>query len=394
LDPLQYALWERAEDDARIAEQIAKAVAGTIALPHQQSQTSADQIELIKSTERAGLPLLTAEPILDVIALSADNPFYVKRQVDDLFYDSLRWDNGAATLYAPRQMGKSSLFARVRARLEREQMKSVFIDLKMLAAEGISEASKAFVGIGESIAEQLKINDDPASFFAGRGFVGSKLQRFLTEAVAPVAERVVLLFDDIDSVFEASYRDAFFGSLRAVIDQKAIDPALRRVGFGFAHSHDPGLWITAANQSPFSVATKFLVPEFTETEVNWLHQQHAGPLSPLEARELFAILGGHPYLTRLALYRISTQKMTFAEIKREAATDEGVFGDHLRGRLMTVINSGLSKPLKSVLDRGKCADILEFQRLLAMGLVKGDSHKNARARFGLYHDYFKERLDA
>ena len=394
LDPLQYTLWENSSDDARIAQQLVKVITGTSPLPYSKKRTLAEQQELIRSTEEKGLPLPKAELVLDILALVPDNPFYVKREVDDFFYNSLRWDNGVATLRAPRQMGKSSLLTRVRSRLDREGLKSVFIDLKLLAAETISDVAEAFEGIAYLITDQLGLTDDPSIFFKERGFIGTKLQKFLAKIVTLFDGRVVLLFDDIDSIFLASYCDAFFGSLRYVIDQKALFPALQQVGFAFALSYDPGLWIKSSTQSPFNVAKTFLLPEFNRKECHWLHGQHGSPLVSDDAMSLYTILGGHPYLTRLALYRISAKEMTFADIKREAATDEGIFGDHLRSRLWSVINGGLTKPLKTILDGGRCSNIREFQSLLAMGLVKGKNHGNASARFKLYDDYFKPRLDA
>ena len=394
LDPLQYALWESSADNDRVATQLVAAIAGAIPLPHQRTGTAADQNALIQATESAGRPLPKAEPVLDVLALAADNPFYVERKVDHLFFDSLRWDNGVATLHAPRQMGKSSLIARVRSKLELDGMKSVFLDLKFLANEPVGDAAEAFEGLANLVVDQLELAVDPTTFFAGKGFVGTKLQKFLVQAVAPVAKRVVLLFDDIDCLFDVPYRDAFFGSLRTVIDQKAQVPALNHVGFGFAHAFDPGLWIKKGHQSPFNVAKPFLVPEFSRGEFNWLNEQHGRSLSQQEMDTLFEMLGGHPYLSRVALYHLSTNERTLEEVKADAAADEGIFGDHLRARLLNVINSGVAKPFKSILDTGKCSDIMQFQALLAMGLVKGQSHKEAAARFGLYHDYFRPRLDA
>ena len=88
------------------------------------------------------------------------------------------------------------------------------------------------------------------------------------------------------------------------------------------------------------------------------------------------------------------RRKNYSTLARDAATDEGTFGDHLRSRLLTIVQSGLAKPFKQILDAGRCTDIMHFQALLAMGLVKGTGHTQAQARFGLYRDYFQPRLDA
>ena len=213
-------------------------------------------------------------------------------------------------------------------------------------------------------------------------------------AVGPTGRVVVLLFDDIDSVFEKPYRNGLFGGLRTIIDQKAFSPAIRNVKFGFAHSHDPSHWIKDSNQSPFNVAKPFIVPEFEEKQIAWLNEQHGHCLSSTEVTELFQLLGGHPYLSRVALYYLARREITVAKLKVEAATDQGLFGDHLRSRLLSVFQAGLHTPLKEILDAGRCARELDFQSLLAMGLINGANHSNASARFGLYREYFQGKLDA
>ncbi len=394
LDPIQYAYWESAADSARIASELIGAISRQEKLPHQLTRSAPDQEALLAATERQGCPLPKAEPVMDVIALAAGNPFYVERDVDRDFYGSLVWDNGVATLHAPRQMGKSSLFNRVRARAESEGRKTVFLDLKLLASEPIADAREAFLNLAYLIASELKSQQDPDSFFAAKGFAATKFKEFLEQVVGVLPQRPVLLFDDIDAVFEKPYRDALFGGLRYVIDQKPQSTPLQNIGFGFAHSHDPAYWITDTHQSPFNVARTFTVPEFDSGQLDRLHDKHGHCASVADFAKLNALLGGHPYLTRLALYCLASREKTYADIAQEAPTDNGLFGDHLRGRLLSLVQAGLAKPFKQILDTGRCADIMQFQALLAMGLVRGTSHTQAQARFGLYRDYFQPRLDA
>ena len=394
LDPIQYALWESAADDQRLADELIRAIRGQSALPHQHTRSANDQTALLAATEKQGCPLPKAEPVMDVIALAANSPFYIERDVDRDFYGCLVWDNGVATLHAPRQMGKSSLFNRVRARAEGENRRTVFLDLKLLATGPIQDDREAFLNLAYLIADQLNAPQDPDSFFTGRGFPAVKFQRFLEQVVGILPQRPILLFDDIDAVFDKPYRDPLFGGLRYVIDQKPQSPPLQNIGFGFAHSHDPAYWITDRHQSPFNVARTFTVPEFDSRQLDHLHSKHSYCVPAADFASLTALLGGHPYLTRLALYCLASGEKTYAQLAQEAVTDQGVFGDHLRSRLLSLAQSGLAKPLKQILDTGRCGDIMQFQALLAMGLVRGTSHTQAQARFGLYHDYFQPRLDA
>src|SRR5947207_1457270 len=60
----------------------------------------------------------------------------------------------------------------------------------------------------------------------------------------------------------------------------------------------------------------------------------------------------------------------------------------------TVVRAGLDKTFQQILETVQCTDIRQFQALLAMGLVKGERHLQAQARYGLYERYFTPRLHA
>jgi hypothetical protein len=394
LEPLQYALWKEPPDTVKIAGQLLAAIDHQGTLPHQRAAATADdRLALLDATEAKGRPLPKAEPVLDVIGMRAGSPFYVEREADGQFISSLAYDHGVATICAPKQMGKSSLLAFTRKRLEEKGVKSVFLDLKMLATEPYADAREALLGLALLIADGAKLELDPETFFAKKGFPASKLQQFLSKAFGAEPSRTVLLFDDVDSLFQKPYRDGLFGGLRTVIDQKPNDPGIAKIGFGFAHAHDPESWIKDRNQSPFNVAKPYPLPEFSSANLRWLNEAHGKVLSEAELESLTQLLGGHPYLTRMAFYRLAQREVTLADLFREAATDEGLFGDHLRSRLMQILRLNLATAFKKILDAGRCDDIMQFQALQALGLARGESHKKAQARYGIYESYFKGRLD-
>lgn len=395
LNPIQYTVWNDESDSRRVVEELLAAIRGGEPLSTQPAPTAEAAAQLFEKMEKSGYPLPKAEPILEVLGLVPDSPFYVTRDVDSDFFQTLASDQGVATLHAPRQMGKSSLIARLHKPLRDEGLTPVFVDFKLLASEEILDARAAFQALANEVAQQLSLTADADSFFTGKGFATSQFQKFLTTAVADAGQQgMALLFDDIDSVFEKPYRNGLFGGLRAIIDQKPYSEPLRRIKFGFAHSHDPAHWIQDRAQSPFNVAKVYVVPEFNEAEMHWLNDRHGQCVKPAELRELFEFTGGHPFLTRVALYWIARGTATVACLKDEAASDQGTFGDHLRSRLWSVFQGGLNIALRQIIDTGRCDKELDFQSLLAMGLVKGANHRQASARFGLYQSYFQGRLDA
>jgi hypothetical protein len=73
---------------------------------------------------------------------------------------------------------------------------------------------------------------------------------------------------------------------------------------------------------------------FTREELETLNQRYIVPLNPSNLDQMFALIVGHPYLTRLAFYRLTAGPALSAEsLFAKAANSDGPFGDHLRSRL-------------------------------------------------------------
>lgn len=86
------------------------------------------------------------------------------------------------------------------------------------------------------------------------------------------------------------------------------------------------------NQSPFNVGLPVELLEFTHEQVKDLAQRHQLNWSNTEVEKLTELVGGHPFLVRLALYKIALEKINLAEFLQTAASewkrfspDEGQF---------------------------------------------------------------------
>jgi len=78
-------------------------------------------------------------------------------------------------------------------------------------------------------------------------------------------------------------------------------------------------------------------------------------------------------------------------LKESAAEEHGPFGDHLRRyHWMIEKDSELKNALRSVIDSGKCPDMM-LHRLLQAGLIKA-SGDVAKCRCDLYRSYFEDKL--
>ena len=148
------------------------------------------------------------------------------------------------------------------------------------------------------------------------------------------------------------------------------------------------------NQSPFNVGLPVELTEFTPEQVKDLAQRHQLDWKETQVQQLMAMVGGHPYLVRLALYNLAYQDLTLEQLLQDAPTDAGIYEEHLRRHWGTLKeNSQLAAALQQVVTAAESVrlETMQAYKLYSMGLIKriGD---RVTPRCQLYQQYFRERL--
>ena len=106
------------------------------------------------------------------------------------------------------------------------------------------------------------------------------------------------------------------------------------------------------------------------------------------------MVGGHPYLVRMALYQIALGRRTLEELLEKAPTEEGLYRAHLRDHMFNLEkNQELLKAMKQVVAAKDPIRIApkEDLELLSMGLVKKKGN-DVFPMCELYRQYFCDRL--
>lgn len=148
------------------------------------------------------------------------------------------------------------------------------------------------------------------------------------------------------------------------------------------------------NQSPFNVGLPIELPEFTAAQVLSLAQRHELDWSDDEVEKLMAMVGGHPFLVRVAFYQISYQNISLEKMLETAVSETGLYGDHLRRHLWNLQqHPELAEGMKKVVN---ATDAVQLEGLLAfklnsMGLVNLYGNK-VKPRCNLYCQYLSDRL--
>jgi AAA-like domain len=106
------------------------------------------------------------------------------------------------------------------------------------------------------------------------------------------------------------------------------------------------------------------------------------------------MVGGHPYLVRVALYHLAKGEMTLAQLLQVAPTEAGPYGDHLRRHWWNLKqHPELAAAIKQAISATRPIQIepmLAF-KLHSMGLVHLQGNE-VTLRCNLYWEYFRDRI--
>ncbi len=395
LNPINWAVWESDEDMPRLIEELRQAVSGGVLSIDEQPKprfVREGEPEEIPVPSSAAQPLRLESP---EGTMRHESKFYVERpDVDSVALKAVEQPGMTMTIKGPRQMGKSSLLMRAMAAAAQAGKHVVFLDFQLFDKRALNDADTFFRQFCAWLTDKLDLEDRVEEAWQRplgnpqrcTRYVGRYL---LKELGAPL----FLAMDEVESVFETDFRSDFFSMLRSWHNDRAYDKRWRQLDLALVTSTEPYQLIENLNQSPFNVGEVIELTDFLPQQVADLNRRHGSPLSSAQEEQLMALLGGHPYLTRKALYLVASRRLTMADLLATATRDRGPFGDHLRYHLFRLQgHEALIRSFRQVLRQHTCPDEGIFWRLRGAGLVRREG-RDVVPRCTLYADYFREHLD-
>ncbi len=258
--------------------------------------------------------------------VQAGGGIYIPRRADDELLQYCRRSEFAFIL-SSRQVGKSSLMVRTASQLERENIRSVIIDLSSIGVR--VSADEWYLGILNEIATTLNLKTDIFGWWSERNGLGpaQRLSSFFREVLLKeIHEPIVLFFDEIDSTLSIPFADDFFASLRAVYNARATVEELKRLSFVMIGVATPGDLISDRRRTPFNIGHRVDLEDFTYEEALPL----AGELGPESLKWILAWTGGHPYLTQRLCAHLSKNEIFPTEDAIESAVKQLFEGEQGR----------------------------------------------------------------
>jgi hypothetical protein len=400
LNPINWAFWEDAADTPRLIQELLQAIAGAaLSIDSDRTKQELTAVPAAPESEPAiPEPRPSAQPVSLEPAEGTMDPkskFYVERASDAIALATIQQQGVTLTIKGPRQMGKSSLLMRAIDTAIKAGKQVAFLDFQLFDQDVLRSADTFYRQFCNSLTEQLGIPDRVAEYWQeGSGNIQRCTRYMQNHVLKEVGGPLVVAMDEVDRMFDADYRSDFFSMLRSWHNNRAL-PMLRiwkQFGLALVTATEPYHLIANLNQSPFNVGEVILLTDFSLEQVSDLNQRHGSPLTSAQERQLMALLNGHPYLVRRALYLIASQQLTVAALLEQAAADGGPFGDHLRYHLFRIYDKqDLVQGLLQVIRDHACPDERVARLLIAAGLVRREEQREL-PRCQLYADYFQERL--
>jgi AAA-like domain len=329
--------------------------------------------------------------------LSLSSPFYINRPpVEKLAYAEIDQPGCILLIKAPKGMGKSSLLNQVIAQARKIDYKTVYLDFQEADDTIFTSLDKFLRWFASNVSRQLKLTPKLDDYWDED--IGSKVSckmYFEEYLLRQIDSPLVLALNEVNLIFEYPniFKD-FFPMLRfwhEMAQQVEIWQKLRLV---VAHSTESYIPLKL-NQSPFNVGLAINLPQFTLEQVQELAQRYGlAWRGGSESQELMKMVGGHPYLVNMALYHLSRKNITLPELLQTAATQSGIYSQHLRSLLTMLL---CEKELAAALQRaiaspyGIQLEAMVAYKLESVGLIKLEGNL-AILSCQLYRLYFFKEL--
>ena len=388
--------WKTTADTPIIIEEVLNLLAEKPALFTEQTEDlKQKQLLEISSDE---IPLPAAEPELPGGQVDVASQFYVERPpIEERCYQTIVQPSALIRIKAPRQMGKTSLMARILHHGSRQGYCTVPLTFQLVDKGVFANLDKFLKWFCAYVGRELHLPNQLDDYWDE--IFGSKVncKDYFEKYILPQIDSPLILgLDEIDRVFQyPDIAEDFLGLLRAWHEESKRRDIWKKLRLIVVHSTEVYIPMNI-NQSPFNVGLPVDLPEFNSQQIQDLAARHNLNWSEAEVEKLMAIVGGHPYLVRVALYHISRSDLTLDELKETAIADAGIYSDHLRRQLWNLEEyPELAQGMREIVAADSPVPLKAMQafKLDSLGLVKLQGNECV-PRCELYREYFRSHLSA
>ena len=337
---------------------------------------------------------LLEEPVL------LDSHFYIERHnVESSCCEKIKPPGALLRLKSPQKMGKTSVLERVIAELEEQGYKFARLSFDAVDRKVLSSFYNLTRYICTRVSKELEMDNQIAQRWDDNlDCIGNVVSYFQKYLLLNRSDPLVIVLDDFDCVFEqlevATDTCRLLKRLYNLARRSGARGAIfKKLRFIVVHSTDFYSSLDI-NHSPLNgIGYVVTLKEFNEDEVIKLTHRYNIDFSANEIEQLMNLIGGHPYLLRLALKYISDEN-SLEELLQIALKASSPFRNHLQILLETLQQD--SKLVIAFLKVAKANEPVELRsneefKLERLGLLKAQDN-GWISSCNLYSQYFLRQL--
>ncbi|MDX2232766.1 MAG: AAA-like domain-containing protein [Leptolyngbyaceae cyanobacterium bins.349] len=329
--------------------------------------------------------------------LSLSSKYYIARSPsEERWYEAILRPGALLRIKAPRQMGKTSLMSRIINHARQHGCWTTSHSFQFEDEETFANLAIFLQRFCASISYTLEVPDGINNHWNDHLSSTMNCKVYFEHLLNKSNQPLVVALDEVDRIFQYPHiATDFLGLLRGWFEWGRNHETWRKLRLIVVHSTEAYLQLPAT-QSPFNVGESIVLNDFRPEQVWDLAQRYGQHWTSAHIEQLLNLVGGHPFLLQVALYRISLRELTLAELLHSAATEMGVYQEHLRRYLWILHHDpSLRKAMMQVIQSDAPVQLETFvaRRLWSLGLISFEGN-NVKARCGLYRQYFRDRLSA
>ena len=271
--------------------------------------------------------------------LPLDSAFYVQRsQIESICYDAILQPGALLRIKAPRQMGKTSLAARVLAQAREQNFATAISSLQLADSTVFTDLKRFLQWFCAIVSQNLGLPNQVDKYWDDLfGNSYNCTNYFEKYILAEIETPIALAFDEVDVVFDyPEIATDFFGMIRAWYEKARYGDGKsdlwQKLRLVLVHSTEVYVPLNI-HQSPFNAGLEIELAPFNQEQVKDLAQRY-GVDDPEDcAKALLTLVGGNPYLVQLGLHHLSLQDVTSKQLIETAIVTDSIYSGHLRNLL-------------------------------------------------------------
>lgn len=323
------------------------------------------------------------------------SPLYIERGLELTCCQEILQPGAIIRIKGPKKMGKTSLMTRIFAYGSSQNYHTVRLSFYSAEKDVFSSVEKFLRWLCANVNYQLGLESKLEDHWhEDLGALINCTLYFQDYVLNKISNPIILALDEVNHLLEyPNLARDFLALLRTWHERNKDISIWQKLRLILVNSTD--IYISlSTNRSPFNIGLTIELPSFTKLQVEDLAQRHGLQLTSSELEQLMELTEGFPYLVRLALYHSIHRQIPVEILLQDAATDTGIFSDHLHEQLWYLQQN----PNLAVAFQQAIATIAPISlrqevafKLKSLGLLQLEG-KQATVSCGLYREYFASIL--